>query len=317
MKLNHIEKISVVGAGVMGHGIALAYAMGGYPVSLNDTNEAILNQALKRIRANLETFAEGGLIPRSSIGDILSRITATTDLKESVEKADFITEAVFEDFELKRKLYSELDALCLEHTIIASNTSSLLLSDFSAGARRREKIVVTHWFNPPHIVPVVEVVKGEETSNETLELTCALLKKIKKMPVKVLKEIPGFLVNRIQIAMIREVWSLWAQGIASPEDIDVAVKGSIGFRLACIGPLLTFDLAGLDLVYRVAENLLKVIDNSTLPPQAIKKKVEAGELGPKTGEGIFKYSQEQWADVTKKRDKEMLKLFRFLYWPEE
>lgn len=315
--MNRIERVSVVGAGVMGHGIALAYAMGGYPVTLNDTSEAILDQALKRIQTGLETFAQGGLIPRSSIGDIFSRITATPDLKASVAKADFITEAVFEDVELKRKLYAELDRLCLSHAIIASNTSSLVLRDFSAGFRRKDKILITHWFNPPHIVPVVEVVKGEETSDETLDLTIALLKKIKKLPVKILKEIPGFLVNRIQMAIIREVWSLWTQGIASPEDIDVAVKGSIGLRLACIGPLLTFDLAGLDLVHRVAENLFKVIDRSTLPPQAIKEKVEAGKLGPKTGEGIFKYTQEQWAEVIKKRDREMLTLYRFLYGTDE
>jgi 3-hydroxyacyl-CoA dehydrogenase len=317
VELKQVKNISVIGAGVMGHGIALAFALGGYRVFLNDINDALLTQAMNRIQAALDTFAEGGLIPRSSCQEALSRITATMDLKKALQEADFVTEAVLEDIAVKRKVFSEgIDLFCPEHSIIASNTSSLLLSDFSAGARRRNKIVVTHWFNPPHITPVVEVVKGPKTSTETLEITCALLQKIKKVPVKILKEVPGFIVNRLQMALIREVWSLWAQGIASPEDIDLAVKGSIGFRLACIGPLLTFDLAGLDLVYRVAENLFTAIDRSTTPPVALQKKIEAGDIGAKTGKGIFDYPAEKWMEIIKKRDQEMLQLLKWMYYSE-
>lgn len=229
MQLKDIKNISIIGAGIMGHGIGLTYALGGYNVTLNARREMTLSNAIRHIRNDLKTFAESSLISQDMIEETLSRLTTTTDLKKAVKDADFVTETIAEEVEVKRKIFTDLDAFCPEHTIFASNTSSLVLQDFTSQCRRRDKILITHWFNPPHIVPVVEVVRGEETSDETMELVYALLKKVKKLPVKIFKEIPGFVVNRIQMGMVREVWSLWKQGIASPEDIDLAVKGVLGF----------------------------------------------------------------------------------------
>lgn len=316
MQLEEVKNVSVVGAGLMGYGIGLSFALGGYSVVLTDINTSIIDNALNCIKVALDEFEGSGLITREVVEKTLSRISTTTDLGKGVRDADFVVEAVSEDTEVKRRLFSQLGSLCPQRTIIASNTSSLLLSDFSAGAGREDRVVITHWFNPPHIVPVVEVVRGSETSDETFDLTYTLLKKIRKVPVRVLKEIPGFLVNRIQAAMVREVWSLWEQGVASPEDIDLAVKGSFGFRLARIGPLLTADLGGLDLWYKAAGNLYKVIENSSTPPLLIKNKVEAGELGMKSGKGFFDYKQEEWGEIVRKRDKEFLQLLK-LYWATE
>lgn len=310
VQLKDIRNISVIGAGLMGHGIGLTYALGGYKVVLNDTREVILSNAISHIRNDLKAFAESGVISQDMIEEALSHLTTTTELKKAVKDADFVTETVVEDVEVKREIFSNLDVFCPEHTIFASNTSSLVLRDFTSQSRRRDRILITHWFNPPHIVPVVEVVRGEETSDETMELVCALLKKVKKVPVKILKEIPGFVVNRIQTGMLREVWSLWQQGIANPRDIDLAVKGSFGFRLAAIGPLETCDLAGLDLWYGIADRLFKVINDAHEPPEALKRKVEAGELGLKTRKGFFDYSQDE---SIKARDKKLIHLLKLLY----
>lgn len=320
MSLEGIKKIAVIGSGLMGHGIGLTYALAGYSVVLNDVSDAILENAVDHIRHNLETFYESELIKKEDIGETLSRISTTTDLEKAAVDADFVTEAIVEDIGAKKKLFHALDALCPPHTIIASNTSSLLISEFGAGTKREDKQVITHWFNPPHIVPVVEIVKSPKTSDETVDTAYALLKKARKFPVKVLKEIPGFLVNRVQSAAIREVWSLWEQGVASVEDIDLAIKGSFGFRLASLGPLQICDLGGLDLWYRVGQNLMKAINSSTEPSPAVKEKVERGELGLKTGKGFYNYDTDYfkagWDQVVKKRDREFLRRLKNLYWTE-
>jgi 3-hydroxybutyryl-CoA dehydrogenase len=317
MQLEDIKNISVIGAGIMGHGIGLTYALAGYKVALNARRETTLSNAMRHILNDLKTFAESSLISQDMIEETLSRLTTTTDLKKAVKDADFVTETAVEDVEAKRQIFTDLDVFCPGHTIFASNTSSLVLRDFTSQCRRRDKILITHWFNPPHIVPVVEVVRGEETSDETMELVYALLKKVKKLPVKILKEIPGFVVNRIQMGMIREVWSLWQQGVASPEDIDLAVRGSFGFRLAAIGPLETCDLAGLDLWYGIADRLFKVINDAHQPPEALKEKVEAGELGLKSGKGFFDYRIDYFTkgqdERVKARDRKFIQLLKLLY----
>jgi len=317
MKLEDVRNVSVIGAGIMGHGIAQTYALGGYQVSINDVSDSLLDNAMGHIRADLDVLVDEALISQDEVNDALCRITTSSDLEKVVCDADFVTEAIIEDSEAKRRLFDQLDVLCPPRTILASNSSSLLISDFASGISRQDKVILTHWFNPPHIVPAVEIIRGRETSDETAELVYALLKKVGKMPVRILKEIPGYLVNRIQMAMIREVWYLWEQGIASPEDIDLAVKGSFGFRLASIGPLLTADMAGIDTYYRVTKYLFPLLNDSDEPPLTIRKMVENGELGAKSGKGFFDHSQEEWNKIIKRRDKEFLRRLKALYQPEK
>ena len=314
MKLEDIKRVGVIGAGLMGHGIALGHAMGGYPVVINDVSEEALKRAVESMKNDLEVFVEQGMLSRSEADAVLARVSTTTDIAKFARDVDFVTEAVTENLQLKKEIFNKLDSLCPKHTIIASNTSSLVLSEFGAGAKRQDKIVVAHWWNPPHIIPVVEIVRGPRTSDETFNLTYDLHKKINKMPVRILKELPGYLGGRLQLALLRETWSMLEQGVAAPEDIDLVEKGSFGFRLAIIGQLLTFDLAGLDLTLVAASNVFPTLCNATELPEVIKEKVEAGDLGRKTGKGVYEYSKEEWDEKARQRDRDMLKLLKALYW---
>ena len=321
MKLDEIRTISVLGAGIMGHGIAQSFLMGGYPVTLYDIQKSILETANAHIEHNLDLFSQAGLIKADESKQALRRLVITTELRRAVEKSDFIVEAAPENLELKQALFQQVESLCKAEAIIASNTSSLTLKDIGARVKQKERLVITHWFNPPHIVPTVEVVKGDKTSDETLEVACQLLTRIKKAPVKLNFELPGFLINRIQIAMVREVFDLYEKGIASAADIDRAVKGSFGFRLASIGPLLTADLGGVDLWLRVSENLLPQIQSSIEPPKALQRLVSQGHTGIKSGKGFYDYaadfSKKELDGVIKNRDREFLQRLKTLYWNKE
>jgi len=314
--LEDISQIAVVGAGLMGHGIAQAFAQKGYPVNVYDMSKDILDQARDNIKSNLSTFVEAGFEDEAGIEEILSRLTLTTKLDHAVGGTDFVIEAAPEDLDLKRSLLKNLDKYSPDHAILASNTSMLPISEFGSLAAKKDRLIITHWFNPPHIVPLVEIVLGKDTSEETFQRTYQILEKIGKQPVKLFKEIPGFLVNRIQTAMFREVLSLLEQKIASLEDLDRAVKGSFGFRLGVIGVLETMDMAGLDLMYKGTKYLYKFIDNSVEPQRVLKEKVDKGDLGVKTGKGFFSYESGSSSDKSesslKKRDKKLLEILKVL-----
>jgi 3-hydroxybutyryl-CoA dehydrogenase len=320
MKLEDIKTIAVLGAGIMGHGIAQTFLMSGYPVRLFDLRESILDTARAHIGKNLELFHAAGLLKKRAIGPALERLTTTTDLPVAVRESDFIIEAAPENLALKQDLFRQVESAGHEDAIIASNTSSLTMTDIGARVMKKERLVITHWFNPPHIVPTVEVVKGEKTSDATVETTVGLLTRIKKLPVKINLDLPGFLVNRIQAAMAREVIDLYEKGVASAADIDKAIKGSIGFRLASIGMLLTMDLGGLDIWLKVCENLAPQIQSSTEPPGALQALVSQGYCGIKSGKGFFDYSLDfskaELDEAVRKRDAEFLKRLKALYWNE-
>jgi 3-hydroxyacyl-CoA dehydrogenase len=317
MKLEEIHHIAVIGAGLMGHGIAQTFIVGGYPVMLYDIQESVLISAEAHIKNSLKRFCAAELIDREDINPALDRLTCTIDLKQAVEKADFITEAVPEKPALKQDIFQNIETLCKPEAILASNTSSLTLKEIGSKVQNKQRLVTTHWFNPPQLVPTVEVVRGEETSDDTVNVAYDLLTKIRKVPVKINRELPGFLVNRIQIALVREVLDLFEKRIASAEDIDRAIKGSIGFRLASIGPLLTMDLGGLQLWLNVMQNLLPQIQSSTEAPEALKNLVSQGNDGIKSGKGFYDYTAD-WSDggieeAIQKRDQEFLQRLKHLY----
>lgn len=318
MGVDKIRQIAVIGAGIMGHGIAQTFLMGGYPVYLYDLKGEILTAARSHIEKSLKKFSAAGLLREDEIEPALSRLAVTTDLKTAVAGSDFVIEAAPEDLELKQNLFLQLETLCPPDAILASNSSSLTITDIGRKVKNKRRLLIAHYFNPPHLVPTVELVKGEGTSDETLDTVYELMEKVRKVPVKIFKEVPGFLVNRIQMALAREVLDLYEQGVASAEDIDKAVKGSIGFRLASIGPLLTMDLGGINLWLKVYEYLVKEIQSSTASPEPLKRLASQGHDGIKSGKGFYDYnvdfSSGDLDQIAQKRDSEFLRRLKNLYW---
>jgi 3-hydroxybutyryl-CoA dehydrogenase len=306
MKLRQIKKVAVIGAGIMGHGFAQIFAQKGYSVFLYDIDEKILKSALARIGANLDTFIEHGMIRSKEKKAALEKIAVTTHLEEAVSKADFVLEAVPEIMDLKKEIFVKLDRFAPFHAILASNTSGLSITQIGSVTQRPEKTIIVHWINPPTIIPVVEIVRGEKTSDETAELCYRLLLKLGKRPVRVLKEVPGFLFNRLQLAFWREALYCLENGVATAEDIDNVAKTGYGFRLANLGPLETSDFGGLDTFYRLAQNLFPDLSAAQGPPPVLEKLVQAGKLGVKTGDGFYSYPSAVAKRKIKQRDQRLL-----------
>ncbi len=313
MKVDQIKKVAVVGAGLMGHGIAQAYAQEGFEVNLTDASASALASAKDRIRSNLTTFVDEGLFTKRDLEQTLDRVSVFNDLMSTVHNADFVTEAIVEQLEKKQKLFQEMEQYCSADAILASNTSSFPMTEIAALMARPERAVITHWVNPPHIIPVVEVVSGKKTAEETYAVAIALLKKIKKIPITCRKEVPGFLLNRLQTAMNREVYALVESGTASAEDIDLLVVASLGFRMATLGPLRIRDLAGLDVTYAVEGWLAGEINSDTGASKLLKEKAEKGEFGAKTGKGFYEYSPGEVEAIIKERDRQFVRRLKELY----
>jgi len=307
-----LTRVSVIGLGTMGHGIAQTMALAGHSVRGYDEHPASRQSLVPRITANLRQMQALGIVEERSISDALGRITVGETEAEALDGAQFVTEAVSEDLSLKQALFERLETMVDPNTIVASNTSSYPMTEISVRMKRAERAIVTHWFNPPHIMPVVEVVPGERTSPETTQTVCDFLERIGKTPVRLNQEIPGFLVNRVQIAMFREIWDLWNRGVASAEDIDRAIRGSMGLRLAALGPLAVSDFAGWDVTSRVYQNLIPDLRSDHELPERILDLVRAKHYGAKTGQGVFEYPQESLDQRIADRDRTYLQLVQLV-----
>lgn len=293
MQAEDIRNISVIGAGLMGHGIAQIFASKNYNVHLLDVKSELLSKALKNIRLNLSMMARKAVISKSVIDTIISRIKTTTNMAEAVSDAQLVIEAVTENLELKQKVFHDLDRLCPPQTILATNTSVISITEIAAKARNRRRILGTHFWNPPYIIPLVEVVKGRETSEEVVETIYQLLKNAGKHPVKVMKDVPGFVGNRLQHALWREAIFIVENGIADPATVDEVIKEGFGIRLPVLGPLENADMVGLDLTLAIHDYILKYLNSSPNPSPLLRQKVEKGELGFKTGQGFYTWSAEE------------------------
>jgi 3-hydroxybutyryl-CoA dehydrogenase len=280
-----IRQVAVIGAGLMGHGIAQVFAVGGYPVTLGDIEDEPLSRAVEMVRSNLTLMAEKGLVPPDDVKAALTRITTTTDLEQAVATADFVVEAVLEKTELKQKIFKELDALCPEKTILATNTSVISITEIASQATHRHRIVGTHFWNPPYLIPLVEVVRGSDTSDATLETTFALL--------QVQKDVPGFVANRLQHALWREAISIVEHGIADAATVDECIRMGFGLRLPVLGPLENADMVGNDLTLAIHDYILKHLDSRPHPSPLLKAMVNRGELGFKTGQGFMPWPAEE------------------------
>lgn len=282
-----VERIVVIGAGTMGHGIAQVAAMAGYGVALNDVNADVLAQGQARIEGNLRKGVSLGKVAPAAMDAALARIELTVDLERAASLADLAIEAVPEEPALKAEVFRRLDAACPAHAILATNTSTLSPSQLGAATRRPDKVVVMHFFNPVHLMKLVEVVRSLDTSDETCQTAVAVARRMGKETV-VVNESPGFVTSRISALVGNEAFYMLMEGVASAEEIDRAVKLGLNYPM---GPLELADLVGLDVRLRNLEYLHKMLGEKYRPCPLLVQYVQAGRLGCKTGHGVFDYSE--------------------------
>lgn len=284
-----IKKLGVVGAGAMGNGIAQLAAQIGCDVVMRDIEDAFVERGMKNIDRFLSRSVEKGKLESKEKDAILGRITGTTDMSR-LKDVDFVIEAVIEDLELKKSVFKELDELCRPEVVLASNTSSMSLTEIAAATKRPENVCGMHFFNPVPLMRLVEVIRGYATSDETVAITTDLAKKMGKTTVEVKKDSPGFIVNRIMIPHMVEAIKIVEEGIATKEDVDIAVKNGLNYPM---GPFELMDLTGIDICYFVNEYFHKELNKELkwVSPNLFKTMIRAGKLGRKTGEGWYDYSK--------------------------
>ena len=275
-------RIAVIGAGLMGHGIAQVFALAGHEVTIYDPVMAALASVKARILANLKDLGDDP--------SAVDRVQPCHDLGDAVSEADYVVEAVLEDLPLKQKLFAEIEQKVRPDTILASNTSVIPITRIMEGLKDRSRALGTHWWNPPFLVPLVEVIGTQWTSQQAIDWTIALHKDAGKMPVHVKKDVPGFVGNRLQHALWREAIALVEHGICDAETVDTVIKASFGRRLAVLGPLENADLVGTDLTLAIHRTVLPAIESRPGPSPYLEKLVSDGRLGFKSGEGFRAWS---------------------------
>jgi 3-hydroxybutyryl-CoA dehydrogenase len=285
-------RIAVIGAGLMGHGIAQVFALAGHDVTIYDSVAANLDSAKARILANLKDLGDDQ--------KAVECVTPIADLAQAVRDADYVVEAVLEDLPLKQKLFGEIEKHVRPNTILASNTSVIPITSIMEGLEARERALGTHWWNPPYLVPLVEVIETQWTSPQAVDFTMKLHAAAGKKPAHVKKDVPGFIGNRLQHALWREAIALVEQGICDAETVDDVIKAAFGRRLAVLGPLENADMVGTDLTLAIHKTVLPDIDSRPHPSPYLEKLVKGGKLGFKSGEGFRKWSPEQQAALRSK-----------------
>lgn len=308
MPASNNANIAVVGAGRMGSGIALVYALDGNRVTVTDQDQETLDSLTDRIGEILELFVAVDRISASQAARAQETIQPTNDIQDAVSSVDFVTEAVVEDLSIKQSVFQTIGEHASSDAILATNTSSLPIDEITTHVDNKQRVLATHWFNPPYLVPLVELVKGAETSDATIEWTKSLLESAGKTPVVVEKDIPGFIGNRIQAAMSYEAFSLLEDGVATPEDIDKAVKAGFGFRLPIMGIFEKMDHSGLHIHREVERSLMPDLDRGTDPHTVIETLLESGHRGTETGKGIYDWTEIDLGSAEHERDRALLAL---------
>jgi len=287
--LTEIKRIAVLGAGLMGHGIAqVAAQVGKYEVNLRDIEQRFVDGGMKMIRESLQRFVKKGQLTEADMNAVLARIHPMLDLKEAVSNADLVIEAVPENVDLKREMFREVDSCAPANTIIASNTSSVSITELASATKRPEKVCGMHFFNPPQLMKLVEVIRGARTSDETVQTVLDTAHRMEKETVLVKKDSPGFIVNRILIPALNEAVAIYSEGIADRDDIDKAIKLGLNWPM---GPLMLLDYIGSDTALAIAEVLTRELDPKFHPTTGLKQMAKAQLLGRKTGKGFYDWTQ--------------------------
>ena len=309
MKLQDIKQIAVIGSGLMGPGVALDFAKGGYRVILSARREASLQSAREVIAANLKTLLKHDMVKPEDVDKIQARISYTLSIEEAAKNANFVVECINEKKDLKRALFEQLDKVCAPGTIFASNTSYLNIFELTPESRLPDT-VVAHWFAPAHILPLVEVVREAKTSDDTEKTVLELLRGIGKVPVLMKRYVPGHIINRFLRIMGREVFFLLDNGYVTADQLDLAIKASIAPRMCTLGVVQRYDFTGLDLSagnLRMENYPEPPFDNA---PKSLLELVNAGHLGVKTGSGFFDYTDKTLAEALAKRDDDLIRVLK-------
>ena len=285
-------RIAVIGAGLMGHGIAQVFALAGHDVVIYDSIASSLDSAKARILTNLKELGDDQ--------GAMERVTPVADLAQAMREADYVVEAVLEDLPLKQKLFTEIEKYVRPDTILASNTSVIPITRIMEGLKQRDRALGTHWWNPPYLVPLVEVIETQWTSPQAVNFTMKLHADAGKTPAHVKKDVPGFIGNRLQHALWREAIALVENGICDAETVDNVIKSAFGRRLAVLGPLENADMVGTDLTLAIHKTVLPDIDSRPCPSPYLENLVREKKLGFKSGEGFRKWSPEQQAILRSK-----------------
>ncbi|AXI00594.1 3-hydroxyacyl-CoA dehydrogenase family protein [Sporosarcina sp. PTS2304] len=301
-----MEEIAVIGCGTMGHSIALSAAWAGYEVTLYGISTEELEQAMISIENKLHVLIANDLLTDGELLTVRNKIKAVTTIEEAVKGATFVIEAVPEQLVLKQQIFKQLDDLCDSSVILASNTSAISPTAIAAETNYPERTVITHFWHPAHLIPLVEIVRGAQTNDSTVERSIALMNEWNKKPIEVKKEAPGFVGNRLQFALLREAQHILEEGIATKEDIDAAVRFSIGRRLPITGPLLSADMGGLDVYSDISNYLYKDLSTATNSAPSLDTLVENGKLGSKTGEGYYQWDAMFTEKMNTKRENELI-----------
>lgn len=307
------KRIAVLGAGVMGTGIAQTFAAKGHEVMLIYVyDDKLRSKPLETMQGNLEILCQNGVMTEDEIPEILGRVRFTESLEEAANFADVIFECIVEKLEVKQDYFQKLDRLCSPSTILATNTSAISVTEIAEKSIHKERIIGTHFWNPAYLVPLVEVIKTRYVSEDIVKQMYAMLEEAGKAPVIVQKDVPGFLANRMQHALFREAISIVERGIASAEDVDKAIKFGFGMRLGVRGPMEVIDAGGTDLTYNIHSYLFPHIENSTEPSQLLIQKLDEGKLGFKSGEGFQKWSAEEIAESQERLIEGLIKVEKAL-----
>lgn len=296
-----IQKIVVAGAGTMGASMAQIFAKYGCDVALYDIAEAALDRGRKLVQVNQESQVQSGDLTAEQSREIVSRLTFTLD-KQCFADCDLVVESVLENLEIKQKFWEEASAIARPDTILCTNTSGLSITKICARVTGKERFCGMHWFNPSHIVPLIEVIRGDETAEETANTVFDFSLRIGKQPIHVKKDALGFIANRLQAAILRESLYIQKEGIGDFSDIDGAMKYGLGFRYACLGPLEVVDQGGLDIHHHIATYLWEDLADDKYPSGLFEELYQQGKHGVKAGAGFYDYSGDKADKSMKKRD---------------